>query len=148
VLFWSPADPIPSSSDWSSSSAGSGGTVPSSRSVMAPVAAVHVVGTNVASGGSPPRHTGAAAPVAATRDGGALSTQSNHHVAPFALAAMESKTNPASFTASVPELDPPLTPIGPDPEVARSAAPTPPAPQSAPPAKDDNAAAAAAAAGR
>ena len=80
------AGPVPSSSAWSSSSAGSGGTVPSSRSAIGPVAAVHVVGTNVASGGSPPRHAGAVAPVAATREGGAHSTQSSHHVAPLASA--------------------------------------------------------------
>ena len=143
--------PAPSSSAWSSSSAGSGGTVPSSRSVIGPVAAVHVVGTNVKSGGSPPRHTGAVAPVAATRDGGAHSAQSSHHVAPSALAAMESSTGTFDprGSACTPPIAPTPAPTGPARvAVARRAAPTPPAPQSAPPASDDRAAAAAAAAGR
>tara|TARA_B110000977_G_scaffold49223_1_gene66834 strand:+ start:3284 stop:3454 length:171 start_codon:yes stop_codon:yes gene_type:complete len=55
------------------------------------------VGTNVASEGSPPRHTGAASPVDATLEGGAHSTQSNHHVALFALDAMDPEVTPAGI---------------------------------------------------
>mmetsp|Transcript_9805 Transcript_9805/g.36423 ORF Transcript_9805/g.36423 Transcript_9805/m.36423 type:complete len:470 (+) Transcript_9805:3547-4956(+) len=143
------AAPAPSDSDApSSSSAGSGGTVPSSRRLSWPVAACHVVGTNVASGGSPPRHTGAAHPASETREGGAHSAQSSHHVAPLALATVCSDAAPALLvvfnTFALNVFDPRVW----TPAAARSAAPTPPAPQSAPPAKLESAPAAAAAAGR